>query len=129
MRGIIRSFLWRLLGLGNAGESRCNDVTLTRSSPHPVQAAAGEERRTYIQQIAVVVERPAETIELSASLTKDYGCADMDVSECVQVAEEIWSVSLMPNPMRESDYADMMKRFPTLQAIVEEAEGRKRQGG
>jgi hypothetical protein len=37
------------------------------------------------------------------------------------------SVSLMPNPMKESDHVDMVKRFTTLQAIIEEAE-RKTKG-
>lgn len=62
---------------------------------------------------------------MDARLVEDLGCADLDVSECVQIAEEIWGVQLMPNPMEVSDYAQMMKSFPNLRAIITAAETKR----
>ncbi len=76
-----------------------------------------------------MLERPADALEPSATLLNEYSCDGMEVSECLQIAEEIWSASLMPNPMKESDHADMMKRFATLQAVIEKAERRTKKSG
>ena len=70
-----------------------------------------------------------KAVNLQASLVHDFGCADLDVSECVQIAEEIWGVTLTPNPMEVSDYTNMIKRYPNLEAIIQEAEMRASEKG
>lgn len=85
---------------------------------------SGTARQTFLEGVAVVLEKPAADLDLQASLVEHYGCADLDVSECVQVAEEAWNVQLMPNPMTAEDYAYLMRRLTTLQAIIDDAERR-----
>ncbi len=96
----------------------------TRSTSAQPPDQPGTERQTFLERVAEVLETPAAVLDLQASLVEHYGCADLDVSECVQVAEEIWSVQLMPNPMTAEDYAYLMRRLTTLQAIIDDAERR-----
>jgi hypothetical protein len=116
------SFLKRLFGGRMAGSSESTGVSFSRYSPQPAHSATGQERQTYIQRVAEILGRSSAELELDAPLISQYGCDEMEVSECVQIAEEIWSVALMPNPMQMSDYADIVKRFATLTEIIGEAE-------
>ncbi len=42
----------------------------------------------------------------------------------MQIAEEIWGITLMANPMKVSDYTEMMKRYPNLETMIQKAERR-----
>lgn len=109
-------------------QQREEQVVFSRGSPEPIAAEPGAERETFIRQVAVVLECDPSDVNTSASLTKEYELADLDVSECVQIAEEAWRVQLMPNPMTLADADQMMKRFPTLDAIIAAAEGERASG-
>jgi hypothetical protein len=122
-------FLKRILSRRSDGHSEANDVTFSRYSPQPARSTPGQERQTYIQRVSKILGRPVAELDLAIPLIAKYGCDEMEVSECVQIAEEIWAVSLMPNPMHLSDYADMVKRFPSLEAIIGEAEQKAKKSG
>jgi hypothetical protein len=98
-----------------------SEISFSRASPDSPPAAPGQQRATFLAEVAVVLG-PDNPIDLNKSLQNDYGCADLDVSECVQCAEEVWGVQLLPNPMAVPDYEAMMRRFPTLESIAREAE-------
>jgi hypothetical protein len=116
-------FWKRLFGRGELPPP-AEGPTFSRSiAAHPPDPL-GTERQAFLQGVAQVLERPAASLDLQASLVEQYGCADLDVSECVQVAEEIWGVQLMPNPMTAEDYAYLMRRLTSLQAIIDDAERR-----
>jgi hypothetical protein len=98
--------------------------TFTRSTAVRPPDQPGTERHAFLEKVAMILDRPPDALDVQASLVEHYGCADLDVSECVQVAEETWGVQLMPNPMTAEDYAYLMRRLTTLQAIIDDAERR-----
>ena len=116
-------FWKRLFSSGKPSPSE-SGPTFSRSSAMPSPAESGRERQHYLQLIAQIMDHPPDELELDASLADRYGCDELDVSECVQCAEEAWGVQLMPNPMTTEDYAYMLRRFDTLQQIINEAERR-----
>jgi hypothetical protein len=122
-------FLKRLFGGRSEGRTAADEVTFSRSNVNPTSAAPGQERQVYVQRVSAILGRPVAELDLATPLIAKYGCDEMEVSECVQIAEEIWGVSLMPNPMKVSDYADMVKRFPCLDAIIGEAERKVKKKG
>jgi hypothetical protein len=92
----------------------------SRSTPNPQHAAQGQERATYLSRIAkcfsdIGAIDPTKPFD-------ELGLDELDVSECIQMAEEVWGVQLMPNPMTMSDFAEVRRRFPDLNAIAAEAE-------
>jgi hypothetical protein len=99
------------------------EPVFSRHTPNLQAAAPGQERATFLQKAAAVFAADATTLDAARPLQDGgYGCDELDVSELVQIAEEVWAVQLNPNPMRTSDFAAMVKRFPTLGAIMSEAE-------
>jgi hypothetical protein len=66
-----------------------DEIAFYRSSPSPAQAEPGSEQQLFIKEVAVVLECEPPKVNLDARLVEDLGCADLDVSECVQIAEEI----------------------------------------
>lgn len=116
-------FWKRLFGKGELPPSSAAPI-FTRSTAALPSEHRGTERLAFLERVSEVLERPPAALDLQASLVEHYGCADLDVSECVQVAEEIWGVQLMPNPMTPEDYAYLMRRLTTLQAIMDDAERR-----
>jgi hypothetical protein len=116
-------FWKRLFGKGEL-PPQTTSPTFTRSmAAHPPDQQ-GTERQAFLKNVAVILGKSPDALDLQASLVEHYGCADLDVSECVQVAEETWGVQLMPNPMTAEDYTYLMRRLTTLQAIIDDAERR-----
>jgi hypothetical protein len=100
----------------------------THDSPNPARAAAGAERAKFLEAAAVVLARPAGEIDAAKTLQGDYGCDPFDISECAQLAEEIWRVKILPNPMTGDDINDLPTRFPTLDTIISTAERLQHKG-
>ena len=98
------------------------EIVFSRMTPDPKPAPRGQERGDFLIRIKIVLGDEVGSIDTSKFLQADYGLDEMNVSECVQLAEEVWAVQLMPNPMRMEDYRVMLRRFPTLEAIIQEAE-------
>lgn len=118
-------FIRKLFGSKETRKPGKDEVVFHRTSLSPVEATPGTERQTFVREVAMVLECEPSGVNIEARLVEDLGCADLDVSECVQIAEEIWGVQLMPNPMKMSDFAKMMKSFPTLQSIIIAAEAKR----
>lgn len=100
----------------------------THDSPNPARAAAGGERARFLQEAAAVLGKPAAEINTAKTLQGDYGADPFDISECAQLAEEIWRVKILPNPMTGEDVNDLPARFPTLDAIISAAERLQHKG-
>jgi hypothetical protein len=115
------SILNRIFGKGGPPEVK-PETTFSRNLPDAVASPQGRARKEYIDKVAVILAQPADQIDPEADLVSVHGLADLDIAECVQVAEEVWAVSLMPNPMQAADYDVMMRRMGTLAAIMAEAE-------
>ena len=99
-------------------------MTFSRRTPNPQRAAQGQERATYLADVAKIFAEigaidPAKTF-------KDLGMDELEVSECIQMAEEVWGVQLMPNALAMSELEESIRRFPTLNAIAAEAEAAAR---
>lgn len=73
-----------------------NSVLVSRG-PKAVQATPGEERETFIREVAAVLNRKTEDIDLSLDLQTDYGCDELDVIECIQIAEDVRNVTIKAN--------------------------------
>lgn len=96
----------------------------SRESPPAAAKPAAARLSAFLEQAGMILDRDAGDIDTAASLEADYGCADLDILECVQAAEEVWGVQLCPNPMTAEDFDYLVKRLPTLQAIIADAERR-----
>jgi hypothetical protein len=110
---------------GDQQPDKKDKVVFYRSKQSSAQTEPDRQQRLFIEGVAVVLQCKPSDVNLNARLVEDLGCADLDISECVQIAEEIWGIQLMPNPMKVADYAQMMKTFPTLKAIITVAEAKR----
>ena len=94
-----------------------DDVAFTRG-PKSVHAEPGQEDATFLREAAVVLNREREAIDLSKDIVSEYGCDEIDLLVLVQVAEDVWDTTLMPNPMGAADAKELGQRFRTLGDIV-----------
>jgi len=117
---------WRELFAKRQPPAPKSETTFNRSMSSSPTRTDLNKHEAFLEGVCVVLGKPANELDINASLVDVYGCADLDVSECVQVAEETWRVQLMPNPMTAQDYEYMMRRLPTLKAIIDDAERRAR---
>lgn len=88
----------------------------------------GHERTAFLAAAAVVLEVRADSLSLGASLSSRYGADELQVYECVQDAEEIWGVTLLPPVIPVGDFPAAVARFATLGALIEAAESAARPG-
>jgi hypothetical protein len=51
---------------------------------------------------------------------QNYGCDELDVLECIQIAEDIWNVSLIPSPY-SAEVSEQLTKYRTLGSIQEAA--------
>ena len=88
--------------------------------PKAVHAAKGSERETFIREVAKVLNKQSGEIDINLDLNKDYSCDELDVLECIQVAEDVWNVTIIPSPYT-SDISKQIYKFKTLASIIEAA--------
>ncbi len=81
-------------------------------------AEPGEEDATFLKEVSVILERPAEEIDFTKAIQADYGCDELEVVEFIQIAEDVWGVSLMPSTFDGADVEKATKEFITLGDIV-----------
>jgi hypothetical protein len=123
--GSLVAYLWvyRAARRKPAAPPRSSTPVFFRRTPNPKLAEAGQERATFLERVTIVLGADTGSPDPGKPLQDGgYGCDELDVSEIVQLAEEIWAVQLNPNPMTFSDFEAMVRRFPTLEAIMREAE-------
>ena len=89
--------------------------------PRAVEAAPGKERETFLNEVSTVLGRDPSELDVDLDLQEEYDCDELDVVECIQIAEDIWDVSLMPSPFTASDAEKALEKYKTLAIIVEEA--------
>jgi hypothetical protein len=118
----MRNLFRRLLGFGD----QASQVSFTRGPAHPIAVKAGEERDAFVAAVAIILECHQKEVDLDGPLMERYGIDDLEVYECVQRAEDIWQVRLLPKAMPVSDFRPMVNRCTTLSAIVRAAESARR---
>jgi hypothetical protein len=113
-------FFGRLLGQKNTPrENPAKSVVVSRG-PKAVHSPPGTERETFTHGVASILKRKLEEIDLGRDLWRDYGCDELDVLECIQIAEDIWNVSLVPSPY-SADVSEQVAKYRTLASILEAA--------
>ena len=95
--------------------------------PKSVEAEPGNEYAKFSQEAATILGASVDDLEFSKELQSGYGCDELEVIELIQVAEDVWSASLMPNPFDVEDAKRATEEFRTLGDIVREAQSKRRQ--
>jgi hypothetical protein len=113
-------FLGRLLGQKSTPKKNAGDSVIVSRGPKAVHSPAGAERETFAREIANILRCKPEEVDLGRDLWRDYGCDELDVLECIQTAEDIWNVSLVPSPY-SSKVSEQIGRYRTLASILEAA--------
>ena len=93
--------------------------------PKTVHAESGEENAVFLREVGMVLGCSAEEVDLTKSMQADYGCDDLDVLEFIQIAEDVWDVSLMPIPFEGADAENAIKKFITLKDIFSASKAKK----
>jgi hypothetical protein len=100
--------------------SKPGDAADISRGPKAIQSAPGAERETFIRETAALVGCKPEELDLVRDLQQGYGCDELDALECIQIAEDIWNVSILPNPL-PPDIAEQLGRYRTLASILQAA--------
>ena len=66
------------------------------------------------------MKRKPEELDVSLELQRDYDCDELDVLECIQIAEDIWNISIIPSPY-SSEISIPIGKYRTLASILEAA--------
>ena len=97
-------------------------MVISRGPSRPIRTKPGEERTTFLRQVATLLDTDYSSLDTTADLVEQYGVDELEVFEYVQIAEDVWRVVLNPNPMTDADFAEMRHRFTNLDAIITAAE-------
>ena len=108
---------------GKRGGSPDN-IAISRG-PKAVHAALGEEGATFRREAGVVLGCSAEEVDLTKAIQAGYGCDELEVIEFIQIAEDVWGVSLMPSTFDGVDAGKAIKEFITLGDIVSASKAKK----
>jgi hypothetical protein len=68
------------------------------------------------------LEVSVDSLDLGAPMASRYGADELDIYECVQRAEDIWRVQLLPPTIPVQEFAAALKPFGTLAAIIAASE-------
>jgi hypothetical protein len=112
-------FLKKLFGFGQKGSVE-REVQFSRG-PKSVNAIPGKEYETFLKEVATVVGCKPEEIDLNRQLQSGYGCDELDVVECIQIAEDVWNVSIVPNALYAQDASRIVQHYTTLNTIITDA--------
>jgi len=104
-------------------------MAIFRGPRRSIPTKPGEERVTFLREVASTLGCDSSQLDPSASMTKRYGVDELEVFEYMQIAEDIWHVELNPDPMTVADFAEMMTHFRTLESIMAAAEAAARGAG
>jgi hypothetical protein len=113
------NFIRRLFGSGrkDASSSESGDVIFTRG-PQSLAAPPGKEDETFLSEVALLLECEPNELDMTRDLQEGYGLDELEVIEIIQIAEDAWGVSLMPNPFTVADSDKAMSEYRTLDAII-----------
>ncbi|MHC4478488.1 MAG: hypothetical protein ACYTEL_22860 [Planctomycetota bacterium] len=101
-----------------------NDMCFSRG-PKAVHAKPGTEEATFLREAGAILGCEGDAIDPSKGIQSDYGCGELDVFELIQIAEDVWGVSLMPAPFTAEDAESAVKKYRTLSHIVDAAKARR----
>jgi hypothetical protein len=113
-------FLRRVFGQKSRPTQDRADAVVVSRGPKAVHSPPGAERETFTREIANLLRCKPEEVDLGRDLWQDYGCDELDVLECIQTAEDIWNVSLVPSPY-SPEVSEQIRRYQTLASILEAA--------
>jgi hypothetical protein len=86
----------------------------------------GRERIVFLASAARALEVPEASLQLEANLSTAYGADELQIYECVQDAEDIWHVQLLPTAIPVTQFPSKLSRFPTLASIMDAAQSATR---
>src|SRR5688500_14677948 len=76
--------------------ARVRDGMIIRGRTTRVTVPPGTERTSFLEAVARALEVDVDRLDLGASIVAHYGADELQVYECVQHAEDIWGVQLLP---------------------------------
>ena len=115
-------------GVGSSGTSgeveigRVRDGLIIRGRAALPTVRPGTERNTFLATAANILEVSVDSLDLGAPIASRYGADELQIYECVQRAEDIWRVQLMPPTIPVPEFAAALKPFGTLAAIIAASE-------
>lgn len=116
----------------SAGEieiGRVRDGVIIRGRAPLPTVPPGSERQTFLAAAARALEVSVDSLDLAAPIVARYGADELQVYECVQRAEDIWRVQLLPERIPVPDFEAALEPFATLEAIIGAAEAAARRRG
>jgi len=75
---------------------RVRDGVIIRGRTTPPTVRPGSERAAFLAAAARALEVNVDSLDLGAPIIARYGADELQVYECVQRAEDIWRVQLLP---------------------------------
>jgi len=93
--------------------------------PKAVETEPGGKYATFLKEAATILGQRAGSLDLSEELQSGYGCDELEIVELIQIAEDVWSISLMPTPFDTEDVKRATERFRTIGDIVNEAQSNR----
>ncbi len=105
-------------------DTPASNVRFSRG-PKAVDAEPGTEDATFLREAGVILGCEPDAVDFSKDLQADYGCDELEMVEFFQVAEDIWDISLLPNPFRVEDAERAIRKLRTLSDIVNAAKAKR----
>jgi len=122
MRKIIQRLISRTLPRAEREIGKVRDGSVHRRPFLPRTVRRGDELATFLNAASLALQLEGASPDLTADLTTSYGADELQVYECVQDAEEIWGVRLLPPSIPVAQFPQQVGKFTSLGAIVEAAE-------
>jgi len=90
-----------------------------------VHAEPGEEDSSFLREAGPVLGCDADEIDMEKSILASYGCDELEVIELIQIAEDVWGVSLMPSTFEAKDVERAVRQFATCGDIINTAKTKR----
>ena len=101
---------------------RVRDGVIIRGRTTKPTLPYGAEPGAFLAAAARALEVDVDRLDLGAPIVARYGADELQVYECVQLAEDIWRVQLLPPRIPVQEFGAALKPFGTLAAIIAAAE-------
>jgi hypothetical protein len=101
---------------------RVRDGVIIRGRTTRPTLPHGAEPGAFLAAAARVLEVGVDSLDVGAPIVSRYGADELQVYECVQLAEDIWRVQLLPPRIPVQEFGAALKPFGTLAAIIAAAE-------
>ena len=111
---------------GEVEIGRVRDGVVIRGRSTPPTVRPGTERELFLAAAASALEVNPARLKLETPIIAGYQADELAVYECVQRAEDIWRVQLLPPRIPVQEFSGLLAAFGTLGDIVAAAEAASR---